>query len=59
MFARNKRIPIKTAFKLLIFKIKGTIYDPVNKYNYVKDTKVGVSIGKLMPKMHINRDISI
>jgi len=29
--------------------LKGVIYDPVNINNYVEDTKVTVSIKKLMP----------
>jgi len=27
-------------------KVKGNLYDPVNNYNYVEDTKVSVSIKK-------------
>jgi len=40
--------------------IKGNIYDPVNIYSYVEDTKVSVSIKKnKCQQMHIERDISI
>ena len=28
----------------LSHQLKGNIYNPVNNYNYVEDTKVGVSI---------------
>ena len=34
---------VKTALKGIY------IYDPVNKYTYVDDTKVSVSLKKLMP----------
>jgi len=31
---------------LLLSRIKGNIYDPVNNFKYVEDTKVSVSIKK-------------
>jgi len=38
--------------------VKGTIYDPVINYNNVEDTKVSVSIKKLMPSNALKlRDI--
>jgi len=39
--------------------VKGNIYDPVNNYSYVEDTKVSVSIKNKCQQMHIKRDISL